>query len=287
MFNFLRKKIGIIGFGNMGQAIAERISLKYAVSVFEKNTAKTKGLSGVTVVSDISRLLQQNQAIILAIKPQDFEPVMAEIKDNLQDRLVISIAAGITTEYIQKVLGMVRVVRVMPNLAVKVGQSTTSICKGAFATDIDLEFVEKLFKYLGTVFILAEDMMDAATAIAGSGPAYIFYDVEINKLDPLNIPKDFKEEYIKRLKDAGIKLGFDSEVASRLSIDTVSSGESLLAGTDNSPAQLRKMVTSPGGTTEAALKVITNGGSWSEAAVAAKKRAQELSIKACLPAVRE
>lgn len=271
----------------MGQAIAERISVKYAVSVFEKDTTKTKGLSGVMVASDISQLIKQSQAIILAIKPQDFEPVMAEIKGNLQNKLVISIAAGITTEYIQKVLGRVRVIRVMPNLAVKVGQSTTSICKGAFATRTDLKFVEKLFKYLGTVFIFPEKMMDAATAIAGSGPAYIFYDVEINKLDPLKIPKDFKNEYIKRLKDAGIEVGFDSEVASSLSIDTVSSGAGLLAGTGILPAQLRKMVTSPGGTTEAALKVITNGGSWPEAAVAAKNRAQELSIKACLPAGRE
>lgn len=263
----------------MGQAIAERISLKYAVSVFEKDTAKTKGLTGIAVASDISQLLKQSQAIILAIKPQDFEPVMVEIKDNLQDKLIISIAAGITTEYIQKVLGKVRVVRVMPNLAVKVGQSTTSICKGAFATGGDIKFVAGLFKYLGTVFIFSEEMMDAATAIAGSGPAYIFYDMEINKVDPLKIPEEFMNKYIKRLKDAAIEVGFNPKIASYLSIDTAASSVGLLAQTGNSPAQLCKMITSPGGTTEAALKVIINGGSWSEAAVAAKKRAQELSKK--------
>ena len=279
MFNFLRKKIGIIGFGNMGQAIAERISLKYRVWVFEKDASKTKGLTGITVVSDILQLIKQSQAIILAIKPQDFEPVMAEIKNNLQERIVISIAAGITTEYIQKVLGQVRVVRVMPNLAVKVGQSTTSICKGAFATGRDLKFVARLFKYLGKVFIFPEERMDAATAISGSGPAYIFYDLEINKLNPLKIPKEFMNEYIKKLKNAAIELGFKPKIALSLSIDTAASSVGLLVRTGNSPAQLRKMITSPGGTTEAALKVIANKGSWSEAALAAKMRAQELSKK--------
>lgn len=263
----------------MGKAIAEGVSLRQGVWVFEKDTAKTKGLAGITVASDIAQLLKQSQAIILAIKPQDFEPVLAEIKNNPQDKLVISIAAGITTAYIQKVLGQARVVRVMPNLAVKVGQSTTSICKGAFATAKDIKLVEELFKYLGTVFILSEEMMDAATAISGSGLAYIFYDLEINKLDPLKIPEEFMNEYINKLKDAAIEVGFNSEIALDLSIDTAASSIGLLAQTGNSPAELRKMITSPGGTTEAALKVIINGGSWSEAALAAKQRAQELSKK--------
>ncbi len=279
MLNFLRKKIGIIGYGNMGSAIAERINSKYAVSVFEKDLSKTKGLSGVTVTANLLQLLKQSQVIILAIKPQDFEQVMVGIKNNLQDKLVISIAAGISTEYIQKVLGKVRVVRVMPNLAAQVGRSTTAICKGVFATKSDLEFAKRLFNYLGTVFIFSEEMMDAVTAISGSGPAYILYNMEINKLDQLNIPIKFEKMWVDNLNEAARKVGFDSKIALDLATSTVVSTIHLAKQNVNSPVQLRKMITSPGGTTEAALKVIINGGSWSEAAVAAKQRAGELSKK--------
>ncbi len=279
MFNFSKKKIGIIGFGNMGQAIADRIKSKYEVFVFEKDREKTKGLTGITVSLGISQLLKQSESIILAVKPQDFGQVITELKGSVQGKLIISIAAGITTGYIEKSLGQPRVVRVMPNLAVKVGKSTTSICKGAFAASSDIKLARRLFKYLGKVFILTEDMMDAATAIAGSGPAYIFYDMEIKKIDSLKIPKALMTEYIKKLMDAAMEVDFDPKTSLALSIDTAASSVGLLAQTGKTPAQLRKMITSPGGTTEAALKVIINGGSWSEAAVTAKKRARELSKK--------
>lgn len=263
----------------MGQAIAERINLQYEVWAFEKDRAKTKDLIGIAVASDILQLVKQSQVIILAIKPQDFEPVMAEIKSNLQNKLVISIAAGITTGYIQKILGQARVVRVMPNLAVKVGQSTTAICKGALANDADLKFTAKLFMCLGKVFIFSEEKMDAATAISGSGPAYIFYDMEINHRDPSKITQEVEKEYIRKLNEAALEVGFDSKIAIDLATSTTASSISLSAQKVETAAQLRKMVTSPGGTTEAALKVIVNGGSWPQAALAAKQRAQELSKK--------
>jgi len=263
----------------MGQAIAERINPNYAVRVFEKDKAKTKDLIGIGQAANILQLVKQSQVIILAIKPQDFEPALAQIKGNLRNKLVISIAAGITTEYIQKVLGKVRLVRVMPNLAVKVGRSTTSICKGAFAADADLKFTARLFEYLGKVFIFPEELMDAATAISGSGPAYIFYDMEINHRDPAKLSEANEEAYIRKLSEAALKVGFDPEIAEDLAISTTASSISLSAQGGKTPAQLRQMVTSPGGTTEAALKVITAGGSWSQAALAAKQRARELSKK--------
>ncbi|MCX5699340.1 MAG: pyrroline-5-carboxylate reductase [Candidatus Omnitrophica bacterium] len=277
MFNFLRKKIGIIGFGNMGQAIAERISSKYVVWVFEKDTAKTKGLTGITAASDIAQLLKQSQAIVLAIKPQDFEPVMAEIKDNLQDKLVISIAAGITTEYIQKVLGRVRVVRVMPNLAVKVGRSVTSICKGVFATDSDIKFVARLFKYLGKVFIFSEEMMDAATAIAGSGPGFW---CDLVKDKPMDEWEQYNREYfIPELSLAAENLGFNKKKARLFSGLTTSATLLTVQALHIAPEALRDKIASKGGTTQAGLEALHNTGSLIEAALAAKKRAQELSKK--------
>jgi pyrroline-5-carboxylate reductase len=277
MFNFLSKKIGVIGFGNMGQAIAERINSGYKVWVFEKERAKTKDLIGVTVAADIGQLLEECQVIILAIKPQDFDLVLGEVKVGLKNKLIISIAAGITTEYIQKALGQARVVRVMPNLAVKVGQSTTAICKGKFAKESDLDFTCAVFGYLGTVFILSEEKMDAATAISGSGPAYIFYDMETNHRDPLSIPEEVKKEYIRKLNEAAQYVGFDQQAAQDLAISTTASSISLVVQGIGTPALLRQMVTSPGGTTEAAIKVIAGGGSWSQAAAAAKERAGQLA----------
>jgi len=277
MFNFLRKKIGIIGFGNMGQAIAERISLKYTVRVFEKDTAKTKGLTGITAEPSIPQLLKQSQVIILAIKPQDFEPVLAEIKENLEDQLVVSIAAGVTTAYIQKVLGKVRVVRVMPNLAVKVGKSVTSICKGRFATGADLKFVERLFKYLGTVFIFPEEMMDAVTAIAGSGPGFW---CDLVKDKPRNEWEKYNREYfIPELALAAENLGFNKKEAKLFSGLTTSATSFTVQALNIAPEDLRDKIASKGGTTQAGLEALHNTGSLIEAAKAACLRSKELSKK--------
>ena len=122
-----------------------------------------------------------------------------------------------------------------------------------------------------------EDMIDAATAISGSGPAYIFYDMEVKKYDPENLPESARESYVKNLTRAAEGVGFDHELAVDLAVSTTGSSARLAMIT--SPAELRKQVTSPGGTTEAAIKVLEKNGSWEEAAEAALKRAKELSRK--------
>lgn len=270
-------KVGIIGYGNMGSAIGERIKYKYAVCAFDKN--KNIASENITVANNPRELVGQSKIIILAVKPQDYDLLLNEIKLCIKDKLVISIAAGITTGYIETVLGEVKVVRVMPNIAVRIAEGETSMCKGRYAKEKDLFFVKEIFNILGKVWELKEEMIDAVTAISGSGPAYIFYDMEIENIDPLKVSKDLENEYIRRLKEAGIKMGLTPDFAFDLATSTTASSISLAVQGGNSLTQLRKMVTSPGGTTEAALKVIINGGSWSEAALAAKKRAQELSKK--------
>ena len=277
MFNFLSKKIGVIGCGNMGRAIAERISLKYKVWIFEKDASKIQGLNWVTVVPDIAKLLKPSQAVILAVKPQDFEPVLAELKDKLQNKLVISIAAGITTEYIQKVLGKVRVIRVMPNLAAKVGQSTTSICKGALATDEDLKFVEELFKCLGSVFIFSEQMMDAATAIAGSGPGFWCELVKDKPQDEWELYS--WEHFIPDLTSAAEEVGFDKKEAIMLATSTTMGTLAIIKTLGESPESLQTKVASKGGTTQAGLEALRNTGLLVEAAKAAVLRSKELSKK--------
>jgi len=272
-----KKAIGIIGFGNMGSSIAERIKTKFEVWVFDKDKNKTKNSRGINIADNSIDLVNKVQTIILAVKPQDFDDVLNEVKNYVKTKLLVSIAAGINTGYIEYSFGNARVIRCMPNIGVKIGESVTCLCKGTFATDEDFAFVEELFRYLGKTKLIGEEMMDASTAIAGSGPAFIFDFIESNKIDPNNISDDTKQNIIQRLAKAAEKVGFNSEDAMFLSSATSATSLNLIKLTKMRPAELKKQVTSKGGTTEAGLEVLHRSGSWEEAAQAAVKRAQELS----------
>jgi pyrroline-5-carboxylate reductase len=276
----LLKKIGIIGFGNMGSVIAQRLSAQkdeYEVFVFDKEKSKLANLAGIRAAKDARDLAAQVEIIILAIKPQDFNHILKDIKGSTGNRLIISIAAGISTGRVEKLLGQARVIRVMPNIGAKVAESVTCLCKGALATDDDLELAQELFYYLGAVRIIDEPMMNAATAISGSGPAYVFYFIENSTLDPENIPEHARHDMMRRLEKAAESLGFSTEDAAFLAANTTNAAISLLHKTKLPAQELRKQVTSKGGTTEAALEILTRGGSWEEAAQAALKRAQDLA----------
>ena len=275
----INKAIGILGYGNMGSAIGLQLKSKYQVRAFDKDKNKTRNLSGIEVANSPEDLVNKVDTLILAVKPQDFDTVLNEIKDYVDDKLIISIAAGITTGYIKNHLGKVRVVRVMPNIGAKIGKAESALCKGKNARDEDIGFVQELFNHIGKTWIMKEKMIDAATAISGSGPAYIYYDMEVRKVDPLNVPEEIEQEYIKRLTKAAEKVGFDSQRAVDLASSTTDSSLKLTAVSMASPVELRKQITSKGGTTEAAVKVLARGGSWEEAAEAAKKRAEQLSKK--------
>ncbi len=272
-----KKRLGVVGFGNMGSSIAQGLRSFFEVCVFDKDKQKLSGNQGVKTENLLEDLINNSHAVILAVKPQDFDMLLNEIKPFVKDKLILSIAAGITTGYIEKILKEVRVVRAMPNIAVKISAAETSLAKGKFAKEEDLNFAKELFGILGKVWVLKEEMIDAATAISGSGPAYVYYDMEINKLDALRLPVERKNEYIQRLKQAASDVGFDPKMAFDLAICTVASSIQLLVQTGSTALELRKMITSAGGTTEAAIKVLSINGSWSEAALAARKRAQELS----------
>ncbi|MBM3248501.1 MAG: pyrroline-5-carboxylate reductase [Candidatus Omnitrophica bacterium] len=271
MFN----KIGIIGCGNMGRAIFERLKKDdYSLLVFDKDANKTKDLSGANVAKNIPDLLNKSEAIILAIKPQDFEGILKEIKNHLKDKPVISIAAGITTAYIQKILGKVKVIRVMPNMPAKIGKGMSCLCKGQFASEEDLNFAKSLFDNLGETLVLNEDMMDAATAISGSGPGYL-YDWAEGK-DPKEI-KNYAAAFTASLTKSAESIGFSILQAEILAKVTTEGSIAYLEKTEFSASEAKKQVVSKGGTTEAALEVLHKGGSLEEAVQAALKRARELS----------
>ncbi len=262
----------------MGSAIAERIKSEYKVFVFDKDKNKTSGLSDIGVADNISDLLSKVDVVILAVKPQDFGVVLNGLKASLSGQLIISIVAGIPTTDIERILGKVRVVRAMPNLPAKIGKGMICISKGRYATGADTNFVKTLFSYLGNTMKLKEEKMDAATAISGSGPGFIYYFMESENINAQDIPDSFLNKYkesISKLAEELIHLDKDSALA--LANATIRGSIALLRETGLSPAELKRQVASKGGTTEAGLEVLHKGGSLEEVAKAALRRAKELS----------
>lgn len=273
------QSIAVIGYGNMGSSIAQRIKAQYKVYVFDKDKNVISSLKDIGVSHSLKDLTEQAQVIILAIKPQDLEAVLKEIKDYVKEKIIISIAAGISTRYIEKVLGKVRVIRAMPNMGVRIGKSVTCLCKGEFATMKELVYAQELFNSLGATRNIDEDLMNAVTAISGSGPAYYFDTIESKPEEYKSQPHKFLRDFINSLTAAAESIGFDPKAAKVLATLTGNCAQALLAETGLSPQALIKQIASRGGTTEAALEVLHAGGSLKEAVKAALKRAEELSRK--------
>ncbi|MBL7151524.1 MAG: pyrroline-5-carboxylate reductase [Candidatus Omnitrophica bacterium] len=272
------KTIGIIGFGNMGSAIAKRLNIP--LCVFDVDTLKTSNLRDtIRVVLSAALVVQESDIIILAVKPQDFVSLLDSIRKPAEgkDKLFISIAAGITTGYLERALGNVRVIRTMPNTPVEIGEGMIALSKGAYATDSDLQFTEKeIFGCLGKTLVVKENMLNAVTAVSGSGPAYVCYFLEKESINPAT---EKKNKFLNEFIEAAQGVGFSFEQATLLVKQTYEGTIRFLNEMNVAPSQLRERVTSRGGTTEAALVVLHNGGSLEEAVRAAFRRAQELSKK--------
>ena len=262
-----RPKIGIIGGGNMGGAIAGGLRRKYAVAVCEQDKARAMHFKRKLNIRNLGlmELIQTCSVIILAVKPQDIDPILQVIRDNIKSRqLIISIAAGLTTGYLERKLGKgVKVIRTMPNLPAQIGQGITAICRGRYAAEGDLSLALRLFENIGRVVRVSEKDLDAVTAVSGSGPAYVFYFVEC-------------------LNKGARQLGLNKDLASKLIDETLRGSLALLHKSREEARVLRERVTSKGGTTQAALNILQGkrvDRIYSEALKAAKQRAKELSKK--------
>ncbi len=275
----MNKRLGIIGYGTMGSAIAGQLKQDYRISVFDTDASKMNAAAGVERAADIRALVAASDIVLLAVKPQDFDDVLRQMRSypNIADRLLISIAAGITIAYIEAAFGVARVVRAMPNMPAKIGEGITALSRGRFATDEDVDRADDLFSYLGEVLVIDERLMDAATAVSGSGPAYLCYFAEARALDVLQLPEEIKRTFVEELRRAAVGLGFSERQAELLVGHTVSGTISFLKKTGLSASELRAQVTSKGGTTEAAIGVLTRGGALEEGVRAAVQRAHELS----------
>jgi pyrroline-5-carboxylate reductase len=181
--------------------------------------------------------------VLLAVKPQMMPAVLAGIAPAVRaDALVVSIAAGVTTQSIDRSLGgKGRIVRVMPNTPMLVGAGVSAICPGPRAIDADLQWARQLFAASGQVVIVEEPMIDAVTAVSGSGPAYFFYLIEA-------------------MIQAGVAEGLPAAVATQLAVATCAGSAKLLSETGLPPEDLRAKVTSPNGTTQAAIETMDAAG---------------------------
>ena len=263
------KCIGFIGAGVMGSAIIKSLLnggfSANQICVFEKDLAKAQELAAKTGINlkSIDEISTDCEIVFLAVKPQDLGDLLTKLKSKFDSSsLVISIAAGKTTSFIEAALGQKNpVVRVMPNTPAQIGKGVSAISGGKYATAVELEIANKLMKTSGIVVEVPESQQDAVTALSGSGPAYFF---------------NFVEELIK----GGIALGLSQEIATELAIGTISGSAAMLQESGLDAATLRKNVTSPNGTTAAALKVFSDSdlsGIVKDAMSAAQKRAQELA----------
>ncbi len=267
------KTIGIIGSGNMGSAIISRVAGKYKVIVCEKNKRQSLVVCRKFKVTarDLKSLVRMSDVIILAVKPQDADGVLKEIRLSVgaggrlpasAGPLLISIAAGLTTRFIEKRLGTkARVIRTMPNMPAQIGEGITAICKGKHARKTDMNLARGIFKTVGETVIVKEDLMDAVTAVSGSGPAYVFLFEEC-------------------LTAAAQSLGLSRALSQTLVKKTLSGSVHLLEKQRKDASVLRAEVTSPGGTTQAAVDVFMKNKIekiFVQALRAARKRAAQLS----------
>lgn len=240
------KKLGLIGVGNMGTAILEGLLRRELVQagrvfVFDKYTDKAEAFAsryGLGLASSNAEIAHLSDVILLAIKPQDLFTVSAEFRSDLgPHQTVISILAGMTLGKLKEALGdKSALVRAMPNLGAKVGESLTALDGPA---EPSVALAEEVFSGCGRTVRLQEKLFDVFTALAGSGPAYFFFLMET-------------------IQAKAIEQGFSPEAARLTALQTALGASLLASSASESPAELRAMVTSKGGTTEAALQVLEN-----------------------------
>lgn len=267
-------RLGIIGGGNMAEAlIAGLLKAKMVepaqLLVSDLREERLEALSSkfkLKTTRDNLVAARECETLVMAVKPQQVREVLDEIGDELGGHhLLISIAAGIPIRKIEtKCPRPVAVIRVMPNTPAMVQETAAGIALGTHATAVHRDMVVRMFNAIGEAVVVDEAQMDAVTALSGSGPAYVFH-------------------LVSGMVDAAVAEGLPRETAYSLAVQTVYGAARMLSLTAEDPAELRTKVTSPGGTTEAALKVL-DAGKWNEilrdAIHAARVRSEELAQSA-------
>ena len=263
-------KIGFLGGGRMAEALIKGIiqaglfvpAQIVTVDPVEERRRLLAELYGVNVV-DNSSAMADCEIVILAVKPQVLPNLLQANRSNFNNKqLVISIAAGVSLSVLESSLAGCdcRVIRVMPNTPALVMEGASALCRGTLADDNDLKTASAIFDAVGKSVVSGEAEMDAVTGLSGSGPAYVF-------------------SFIEAMIDGGVKVGLGRDVAETLVLQTVLGSVKLAMDSGKHPAELRAMVTSPGGTTIAGLHEMEKAGFQGilmDAIEAATKRSREL-----------
>jgi len=266
------KKLGFLGGGNMAEALirgllARRVfspSELMASDIDRRRRQRLKRIFRIDVTGSNSEVARSAHALLIAVKPQNIDEVLTEltaspqqgasaskakdartIGDNshLRKRLIISIAAGITIGRLASALGRdARIIRVMPNAPAMVGEGMAALVPAPGASRADQTFALKIFSAVGDAVALKDEtMLDAVTALSGSGPAYLYL-------------------FVKALADAAVAEGLPAELATRMALKTVRGAEINMRQSRLDAAELIRIVASPGGTTEAALHKFVESG---------------------------
>ncbi|MBD3264964.1 MAG: pyrroline-5-carboxylate reductase [Candidatus Omnitrophica bacterium] len=257
--------LGIIGFGNMGEAIGRALNPSdfKKILVYDLDPKKLKKDRRFTKAKNSGDIINRSEVILLAIKPQNLSDFLKENKAALSFRkpLIVSILAGISTSIFEKYLKGGRIIRAMPNLPALVGEGFTFLSAGRDARRGDLEIVKRIFSKTGEVVVTEEKNMDRVTSITGSGPGYVFY-------------------FMDALYRSALNLGFPKLQARRIAIRVFLGSAKLAEASGKDFASLLKGVASPKGTTEAALKIFESqrvGYAIEKGVKGAKRRSEEIS----------
>ena len=238
-------RLAVIGCGNMGRAVVEGLLQAgwaepgqiIATNPDAEKAAQLAAELGIAATTDNAAAARDADIVLLGVKPQIIKTALKDMRGTVGAHLVISIAAGISTRFIEYYLPEAPVVRCMPNLAVTVGMGATAMCAGQHASQEHLERATAIFESVGTVEHVHENLMDAVTGLSGTGPMYVFH-------------------FVEAMADAGVKVGLPRDVAMRLAMQTLRGSARLAQTSEHHPAALKDQVTSPGGTAIAALHVL-------------------------------
>ena len=266
------KKISFIGGGNMAQALISGLiscGVKPELITVADPSADIRqqvgeqGINTVDPTADPKSAVVNADVVVLAVKPQVMKPVVSAFTDVLDQQLVISVAAGLSTDLLSDMLGGYRnIVRAMPNTPAMIQMGATGLYGTDDTTEVQKQLATAVMEASGLVmWVDNEEQMHAVTAVSGSAPAYVFY-------------------FIESMVDGAVALGLDKEQASALAMQTVLGAAKMAMGSDDAPAELRRKVTSPNGTTQAAIESMQDneiGRQIAEAMKACADRSQALS----------
>lgn len=263
-------KLCVIGLGKMGSTLVkgfiqsktlEREQI-IGTDLFEYESEKNTNYCDIRTMSNNVQAVKESDIILLAIKPQIINKVLREISPHCENKIVISIAAGVSLHHLERALPIsTKIIRAMPNTPILVGEGVIAISKNKNINDKDLNIVKEILESVGNVYLVEEYMMDTITALSGSGPAYVYIMIEA-------------------LSDGGVLMGLPRELSTELAARTFLGAARMVLEEDRHPGALKDMVTSPGGTSIRGIEVLESHGIRGilmDAVKEATKRSRELN----------